>query len=308
MKNKMNIKILVAYHKPYPMLKNDIFVPIHVGRDIAFQKSKDGIISQKDFQWLQTRCIGDNTQDHISHLNRDFCECTAIYWAWKNFQQLGNPDYIGLMHYRTLFDFLPYAKQQHIPFTHHLCYNTDFFAQLFQTYDGVISQKLDTAYMWATDPQLQGFKPNEDFFHFSSQNHPELASIFQQDWDIKTFHYKNMFILKKEDFFTYCNTLFGILMRVREENEARHFYKERTLGYLAELLSSIIFTYLEHQKGRKFLQVPWLSVPPHIQKSLYNQTKELGYTLLSALFSNQKLQVKRHKYSLLNQLAQYIEE
>ena len=28
---------------------------------------------------------------------------TSLYWAWKNYDKLGNPEYVGLMHYRRHF-------------------------------------------------------------------------------------------------------------------------------------------------------------------------------------------------------------
>lgn len=36
------IKILVGYHKPATLLKSDIFDPIHLGRALATEASKDG--------------------------------------------------------------------------------------------------------------------------------------------------------------------------------------------------------------------------------------------------------------------------
>ena len=84
------IKILVAYHKPAKLLKSDIFVPIQVGRDVMIEKSKDGMLTSKDKEWLQNNLIGDNTGDNISKLNRYFNEMSAIYWAWKNQGELGN--------------------------------------------------------------------------------------------------------------------------------------------------------------------------------------------------------------------------
>lgn len=69
------------------------------------QASKDGEISKEDFEWMCGNMIGDDTGDNISHLNRYFCELTGIYWAWKNYDKLGNPDYIGFMHYRRHFIF-----------------------------------------------------------------------------------------------------------------------------------------------------------------------------------------------------------
>lgn len=55
--------------------------------------------------WLTSNMIGDDTGDNISHKNSSYNELTAVYWAWKNYDKLGNPDYIGLMHYRRHFIF-----------------------------------------------------------------------------------------------------------------------------------------------------------------------------------------------------------
>ncbi|EHU8946558.1 DUF4422 domain-containing protein, partial [Campylobacter coli] len=115
------VKILVGYHKPAVLLKDDILTPIHLGRALATQASKDGEMSKEDFEWMCENMIGDDTGDNISHLNRYFCELTGIYWAWKNYDKLGNPDYIGFMHYRRIFDFcseslnLPISKEFNTP-------------------------------------------------------------------------------------------------------------------------------------------------------------------------------------------------
>ena len=47
---------------------------------------------------------GDDTGENISALGLHFAETSAIYWAWKNYDHLGNPDYIGVCHYRRLFE------------------------------------------------------------------------------------------------------------------------------------------------------------------------------------------------------------
>lgn len=64
----MDIKILVATHKKYWMPKDEIYLPIHVGK-----KGKDDL-----------GYIGDDTGDNISIKNPNYCELTGLYWAWKN--------------------------------------------------------------------------------------------------------------------------------------------------------------------------------------------------------------------------------
>ena len=84
-----NVKIIIATHKKYQMPKDEIYLPVQVG--------KEG----KEFLGYQT----DNQGNNISSKNSYYCELTGLYWAWKNYSDLGNPDFIGLMHYRRHFYF-----------------------------------------------------------------------------------------------------------------------------------------------------------------------------------------------------------
>ena len=78
-----NIKIIIATHKEYFMPLDDVYLPVHVGKegkaDIGYQ--------------------GDNEGENISIKNPYFCELTGLYWAWKNLPN----DYLGLIHYRRFF-------------------------------------------------------------------------------------------------------------------------------------------------------------------------------------------------------------
>ena len=87
-----NLKILVAYHIKSPVVENEVFLPIHLGQG-------------DDYDYLATQMIGDDTGDNISKKNSTYNEFTAVYWAWKNYDKIGNPDYIGLNHYRRFFIF-----------------------------------------------------------------------------------------------------------------------------------------------------------------------------------------------------------
>jgi hypothetical protein len=83
----INIKILVAHHKKAPFFKNRYVMPIQVEKAL------------KDFSLKY--CIADDTGDNISAKNRNWCELTAIYWAWKNLKAY----YYGLCHYRRYISF-----------------------------------------------------------------------------------------------------------------------------------------------------------------------------------------------------------
>ena len=81
--------------------------------------------------------IGDDTGDNISELNRDVNEWSAIYWVWKNYDKIDNPDYIGLCHYRRLFDFSDVIKTSNNSLLNRLGLNKKDLNKLLSKYDFV---------------------------------------------------------------------------------------------------------------------------------------------------------------------------
>ena len=73
-----DIKILIVSHKPFKVPEGKYFVPVHAGRSIALERSKDGKIDQQDFQWMLEHTIGDDSGDNISYKNRYYSECSAL--------------------------------------------------------------------------------------------------------------------------------------------------------------------------------------------------------------------------------------
>ena len=84
----MSISLYTAYHKTAPLLASASVRPIHVGA----ARAKAPLAGM----------IGDDTGQNISDQNREYCELTALYWAWKNDTEA---THIGLMHYRRVLDF-----------------------------------------------------------------------------------------------------------------------------------------------------------------------------------------------------------
>ena len=99
-----SVKILISYHKPDQLIKDDILTPINAGRSISINNSNPNL------PWLIENCIPDNSGDNISDKNLVYNEMTSIYWAWKNYNSIGNPDYIGHFHYRRHFIFKEMPK------------------------------------------------------------------------------------------------------------------------------------------------------------------------------------------------------
>lgn len=230
MKDKL-IKILVCYHKKAPLYKNDILVPIHCGRDIAFENSKNGKISQEEFDWLLNNTIGDNTGDNISKLNRTLNEMTAIYWAWKNYDKLGNPDYIGLNHYRRYFA-INYGELDKI------LSNFDFIKHKHS------KGKYSYYDIWLREGRSKEYIDNA--IDLCCKVDPIMGNNICKFLKSNINRgFCNMFVLSKQDFFNYCEYIFPIILKLPLNN-----IYGRMPGFFAELLTSYyLYTLAKSKKA-----------------------------------------------------------
>ncbi len=292
MEQNKKIKILVAYHKPATLLKSEIFVPIHVGRDVALEKSKDGVLSDKDKKWLENNLIGDNTGENISKLNRYFNEMSAIYWAWKNQNQLSYPDFIGLMHYRRHFDFSESNHNKKTWLPNSTCYkfkkidkkylkllDKQYIETLTDKYDIICSKEYDAKNL---DPTIRNCK--ERFVKAASSNaiwyekmeqaitelHPEYIDEMKDLQNSASHYLCNMFVMKKDLFEEYCEFTFDVLFKVFEEfkNIQTDVMETRAIGYLAEYLTSIYISHYKRQYPNrvKELNLTYIEDPENTPK------------------------------------------
>ena len=262
-----NIKILIASHKPFKMIDGNYFQPIHVGREIAQSLSKDGKISDKDYQWLLDNMIGDNEGENISTKNRYYSECSALYWAWKNYDKLGNPDYIGLMHYRRHFifndeyyetkpknkweDALGFVSEMFIDedYLNRIGLNDENIKSGCEKYDLIVSKdtKLDLIYGrniredYANTIAGAKVKDFDEMVKIVREDYPEYKAVVDEKIDGYTKSLYQMFIMKRELFFEYCEFLFGVLFKIEDKMNFDEYSTngKRTLGYLAEDLLSM---------------------------------------------------------------------
>lgn len=267
---KKSVKILMAYHKPCQLFKNDAIVPIHLGRDLATQASKDGDVTKADYDWMCKNMIGDNTGDNISSLNREFCELTALYWAWKNYDKLGNPEYTGLMHYRRLFAF----DDSHINKGPDWCHmmRVDYASETETQKLGYekISNYLEKKTCIVCENRHNDTTPYE--YHkslplFNQENYEnglrfvrdrlEEPKYLDKYLHGHRFFWSNMFIASKEVFFEFCDYMFPILLEFMNvaDWERASLSERRFMGYLAESIAGA-FWLKKESEGFKILSLP----------------------------------------------------
>jgi len=219
----MNIKIVVAAHKEYPMPQDSIYFPVHVGKEIS-----SALLPY----------AGDNTGDNISNKNPYYCELTAMYWAWKNMQA----DYIGLAHYRRHF-----VLKKPFPFIR------DKFSYVLNSTQVESILKSHPILL----PKKRNYFIETNYSHFIHAHPPETISIakeilkeqfpsylpaFEQVMNATKAHRFNMFIMRQDIFQDYCHWLFSILFQLECRLDLTQEKYSRIFGYVSERLQDV---YLE---------------------------------------------------------------
>lgn len=240
-KSGKTVKILVCYHKPDVLLKDDVLVPINVGRALALERKQQ---NDPDLQWLLNNTLGDDSGENISRKNDSYNELTAVYWAWKNYDKLGNPDYIGLMHYRRHFIFRPSNQvveecdEIDDNYFEKLNYSKDVIDHLFDDCDYV-------AHIGKVDNIYKHYLENHHIDDLNlaikilKQKYPRFSKTADDYLQMSNGNFCNMFILPKKLFFEYCEWLFDILSAFEDRidlSEKRLFISERLTGIYIEQL------------------------------------------------------------------------
>lgn len=177
--------------------KLDIFVFTH--------KTPDYLPSNKCYKLVTLECdknkinseldtiICDNNKENIFNLERSYSEGSRIHYIWKNIEL---KEYIGTAHYRRFFDFL-----DNIP-------NID---EIFKTHDAILP-KFE---LWM--PIKNHYKLNHNLndlnmvINIIKDIFPEYYESALENIQSTDFKICNIFIMKKEMFYKYCEFVFGVL-------------------------------------------------------------------------------------------------
>ena len=210
-----SLKIIVnVFYSPTKELKTlleeneDIYVPINGGHSL-----NDG--------WSSTHLIPDDTGNNISGKNRTLNELTSIYWAWKNYDRIQNPDFIGFNHYRRFFprdQILDYADMDMILAQPVFSNTNTTLAEQYSIYHNIAD--LQTCVDVIREHDLRFGNDFRDYLLTHTTN----------------FAPCNMFIMKKRLFFMWCEFVFPIVfdLEKRIDLTGRDNYQKRAICFLVE--------------------------------------------------------------------------
>lgn len=266
-----SLKIFTVYHKPQEIYKESCYFPIFAGYENWGEEFRKNGAKFPERIEQDAEVLKDNEGSNISSLNSELNEFTAIYYVWKNFESIGNPDIVGFTHYRRYFIFnevKPLPLNEWIQGS--LCYRfpsyfsaKEFLAakdclDLFtKGYDCLTTINFDAR----LNPDNVGKKINscKDLFYSIAKfdpkifdkfedevvtSHPEMAIELKDIKNKPSHRMFNMFVMRKELFFEYCEFVFPILFKLQKKN-GHNSEKDlkRAPGYLGEYLTSMFINY-----------------------------------------------------------------
>lgn len=169
--------------------------------------------------------IRDDIGSNISAKNRNYCELTATYHAWKHCKA----KYKGLCHYRRIFDIS--QEQLNVVLTENpdvdviLPYPTVFYPDIKKQHAYCIN---DTDW----NAMLQALQ----------EVAPDYYATFEDVFSDQYFYNYNMLIAKEEVFDDYSHFMFSVLERVEELTTPKGWERaDRFAGYIGENLTTLYF-------------------------------------------------------------------
>lgn len=252
------IKIFMCCHKGYDIVP-PFAVPFQGGR--AINPPIEGI-------------DGDDTGDNISAKNKEYCELTVQYHAWKN----ADLDAYGFCHYRRFFCFNQNVRKPYLVFGNmnekqqkkYLGTQKDIQKAVLEN-DIIItkSELLETDIRTYYATAANHFSEDLALFEqIVAEMNPELLPFMNEYFSQNREYFCNMFIMKKALFHEYCSILFPILEEF-DKRKTLHgsFQADRTDGYLAERFVGIFLSYAK-SKGAKILEVPRIDTMCSLKKRI----------------------------------------
>lgn len=265
--------IYVCYHKPCDMLPDPIFRYIYCGAAVNGEDN------------YMPGTLRDDADDNISALNPYFCECTAIYWIWKNDRE---SEHIGLMHYRRHLNFSSKChinkygliEEEYVSESYIDRYGLDgeHICRIAESNEIVMPERYYDGHSRNNREQFKNSENHnvDDLDRFESilrKNHPEFSEAIAEFNNAKSAYYTNIFILKRDIFDNYCSILFDVLFKLHESIDYYNYntQERRAPGFVAERFLDIYIRWLSKKsKSAVELQRVYLKHPFVVRKIEYS--------------------------------------
>lgn len=260
-----HICIAVAAHKNYRMPEDEMYLPVHVGKDLHPDVN------------LGKRFVTDNSGDNISSLNNYYSELTALYWIWKNNTAL----YRGLVHYRRHFETADILTRVMHRNRFDKIIKEPEVAELLADTDIILPRKrnyyIETVYShYAHTFPVEQLDATKDII---KENAPEYLPAFDAVMKSTKAHMFNMLIMKDEKLDEYCGWLFPILFELQHRIDPSQYdaFNARYPGRISEMLLDVWL----NTNGYSYRELPVISTEP------VNWAKK-GTAFLAAKFTGKK--------------------
>ena len=276
--NKSSLKIFIMAHKDF---ENFRYNPVYsiVVDDKSFLKNKYNL----DIIYAD--------QGKLYKLKRAYSEMSQLYYIYTLYKQGKiTSDYIGLNHYRRYFNFTD---------------NIPDLDEIFKNYDAI----LNIPYL------MRNGMRNQYCLYHKCKNYDQVIEIIK---DIKPEYYKsaletmnlknvnicNLFIMKKKDFFKYCEFMFDVLFEFDRRNnftsdeDVLHyitkFHKINGTKYInSDLYQSRIQAFLSERIGNIFYYKNFKKVKLFNYGNYRKESKLKSYSSYSKFSkNNNKFKVK----------------
>ncbi|SES85911.1 protein of unknown function [Pseudobutyrivibrio sp. C4] len=241
----MDIKIIIAMHKPFQIPAGEDYVPLQVG---AAGKDSIGNI------------LRDDEGDNISAKNPYYCELTGLYYAWKNL----DAEAIGLVHYRRYFSLKSKKYRKHHGYFDSVLSHDE--AKALLTRADVIVPKKRRYYI---ESLYSHYAHTLDGAHLDiakeivGQCYPEymnsLVKVYARSWG----YMFNMAIMPKKELDEYCTWLFDILGRMEEKIDTTSLdaFSARLYGRVSEILFNVWID-KKQEEGLSIVECPVIDMEP----------------------------------------------
>ncbi len=256
MKTDMNdIRIFMCCHDRYEIIP-PLCEPIQCGT--AINPGMAGILH-------------DNEGENISRKNREYCELTAHFFAWKNI----SAKYYGFCHYRRFFcageQNRPYLVRGKLSETdrNKLFRDEEYWRGLINEYEMIVPKSEDMGITAGEHYRTSEYHYAEDlelFLKILYQKNSHFEGFSRQYLSQNRQYFCNMFVMDKKHFFEYCSILFDVLNEFDKIKKPHgDFQSDRTNGYLGEIFTGIYITYCR-EKGARIKELSRLDVNCTLKK------------------------------------------